>query len=183
MTKFAINEEMLSGLLKRSKTKQVFAFEEIQLENPIEYVEWAVSCLGIGFDDFLLPLVSHFGKPSVNYYEILCDLRTFFSRSNILPIHGTVAVDLYFIGCLEDLINGHASEWSTLQHLADLLRSNQGSMEYCIISKLYYQYWHPYDSESCDLVLKRFHDEACRFVGKFRLSLTLKGGSWYVTVA
>lgn len=183
MTTVSISEDLLSGLLKRAKSKQVFAFEEIQLENPFEYVEWAVSCLGLGFDHFLLPLVSHLGKSSVNYFEIRDDLRAFFSSSNILPPRGRVAFDIYCIGCIEDLINGLSSERNTLQHMADLLSSNQGSMEFGVILDLDFRFWHPNQNESCDDVLRLFHTEAESLVKKLRVVLKFEGAYWRISVA
>ena len=100
-----IEKNMIEALLARPTSKQVLAFEGVFLEDLNDYVKWAIdslhNSLGEEMDEALLLLSSHFGEPSINYFELKDDLRAFASAARIIPPKGKDAVRLYCLGWFE----------------------------------------------------------------------------------
>lgn len=185
-----IEKNMIEALLARPTSKQVLAFEGVFLEDLNDYVKWAIdslhNSLGEEMDEALLLLSSHFGEPSINYFELKDDLRAFASAARIIPPKGKDAVRLYCLGCLQDVVcglkRGVESEKDMLQHLSDLLGNYTGVDEFGLIPEMEYHWWHLQQGESHDDIVRDFCREAERLVHLLHVKLHREGEYWKITV-
>lgn len=177
-----IEKDSLSNLLKQPKSKQVLAFEEVDLEPLVEYANWAIAYLGNGLDEVLLPIVSHYGERMINYFELRDDLRRFSSFLGINLPKGVEALRLYCLGCVEDVARGDEEPRQMLQHLADLLRSYERVEDFDLIKELDDRFWSPLENETCEDVLASFRAASEKLASSLRTELHRQGECWRISI-
>lgn len=122
----------LYNLLMNPLSKQVFAFEEVVIDDYNKYIIWVEYIYASdGFSSIqeeIYPLLKYIGNSSekINYWDLKSNLRSSMNNLGVAPPIGADAIKLYLYGYLQEklmIINSCSSSqlYDIIMHIYELL--------------------------------------------------------------